>query len=51
MKKTIYLIGIAASIMGGITSCTLDAEDYVTKSSENFPATTEYLSPALAVVY
>lgn len=24
MKKTIYLIGIAASIMGGITSCTLD---------------------------
>ena len=31
MKKTIYLIGIAASIMGGITSCTLDAEDYVTK--------------------
>lgn len=40
MKKTIYLIGIAASIMGGITSCTLDAEDYVTKSSENFPATT-----------
>ena len=33
MKKTIYLIGIAASIMGGITSCTLDAEDYVTKSS------------------
>ena len=35
MKKTIYLIGIAASIMGGITSCTLDAEDYVTKSSEN----------------
>ena len=26
MKKTIYLIGIAASIMGGITSCTLDAE-------------------------
>lgn len=31
MKKTIYLIGIAASIMGGITSCTLDAEDYFIK--------------------
>lgn len=51
MKKTIYLIGIAASIMGGITSCTLDAEDYVTKSSENFPATTEDATQALAGIY
>ena len=37
MKKTIYLIGIAASIMGGITSCTLDAEDYVQKVARTFP--------------
>ena len=51
MKKTIYLIGIAASIMGGITSCTLDAKDYVTKSSENFPATTEDATQALAGIY
>ena len=35
MKKTIYLIGIAASIMGGITSCTLDAEDYVHRMYKN----------------
>lgn len=51
MKKTIYLIGIAASIMGGITSCTLDAEDYVTKSSENFPITAEDATQALAGIY
>lgn len=37
--------------MGGITSCTLDAEDYVTKSSENFPATTEDATQALAGIY
>ncbi len=50
MKKTIYLIGIAASIMGE-SPLYAGCEDYVTKSSENFPATTEDATQALAGIY
>lgn len=51
MKKTVYLIDIVASIMGGITSCALDAEDHVIESSENLPVTTENATQALTGIY
>ncbi|WP_455636104.1 RagB/SusD family nutrient uptake outer membrane protein [Parabacteroides sp.] len=51
MKKTIYILGMAAAFMGGISSCTLDAEDYVSKSGQNFPATDVDAAQALAGIY
>lgn len=51
MKQTIYALGMAAALLGSVSSCTLDAIDYVTKSNENFPQSTEDATQALAGVY
>lgn len=42
---------MAAALLGSVSSCTLDAIDYVTKSNENFPQSTEDATQALAGVY
>lgn len=36
MKKFINILGAAAIVLGGVTSCTLDAVNYVVKTPENF---------------
>ncbi len=51
MKRTIYLLGIAASLIAGVSSCTLDADNYVVKGGGNFPANSEDANQALAGVY
>lgn len=39
MKQIGYYIGAAAIALGAFTSCTLDAENYTEKSTQNFPKT------------
>lgn len=51
MKKFINILATAAIALGGITSCTLDAINYVEKTPENFPITSTDASQALAGIY
>lgn len=51
MKKFINILGAAAIVLGGVTSCTLDAVNYVEKTPENFPVTSDDASQALAGIY
>ena len=51
MKKFINILGAAAIVLGGVTSCTLDAVNYVEKTPENFPITSDDASQALAGIY
>lgn len=51
MKKITYYLGIAAITLGGLASCTLDAESYVEKSPENFPKNEDDISQALTGIY
>ena len=51
MKKFINILATAALALGGITSCTLDAVNYVEKTPENFPVTSTDASQALAGIY
>lgn len=51
MKKFINILGVAAIVLGGVTSCTLDAVNYVEKTPENFPVTSDDASQALAGIY
>ena len=51
MKKFINILGAAAIVLGGVTSCTLDAVNYVEKTPENFPVTSNDASQALAGIY
>lgn len=51
MKKFINILATAAIALGGVTSCTLDAINYVEKTPENFPITSTDASQALAGIY
>lgn len=51
MKKFINILAAAVLGLGGITSCTLDAVNYVEKTPENFPVTSTDASQALAGIY
>lgn len=51
MKKFINILAAAALGLGGITSCTLEAVNYVEKTPENFPVTSTDASQALAGIY
>lgn len=51
MKKFINILATAAIALGGVTSCTLDAINYVEKTPENFPITSTDASLALAGIY
>lgn len=51
MKKFINILAAAVLGLGGVTSCTLDAVNYVEKTPENFPVTSSDASQALAGIY
>lgn len=51
MKKFINILAAALLGLGGVTSCTLDAVNYVEKTPENFPVTSSDASQALAGIY
>lgn len=51
MKKFINILAAAVLGLGGVTSCTLDAVNYVGKTPENFPVTSSDASQALAGIY
>lgn len=51
MKKFINILAAASLVLGGVTSCTLDAVNYVEKTPENFPVTSTDASQALAGIY
>lgn len=51
MKKFIKILAAAVLGLGGVTSCTLDAVNYVEKTPENFPVTSSDASQALAGIY
>ncbi len=51
MKQIGYYIGAAAIALGAFTSCTLDAENYTEKSTQNFPKTKNDIAQGLAGIY
>ena len=51
MKKLAYLAGVALISAGALTSCTLDAINYVEKTPENFPVTADDAVQGLAGIY
>jgi len=51
MKKIGYILGTAAFVIGGFSSCTLDAVSYVEKTTENFPTVEDDATQALAGVF
>lgn len=51
MKKIAYIAGVALIGVGALTSCTLDAINYVEKTPDNFPVTADEATQGLAGIY